>query len=626
MAYSTVTLTGTYLGIGGAPASGSVEIVPSVKRIVDAGGDVILSGRLTATLDEDGAFSIDLPATDDDRLNPTGFGYTVIVRLRNGQHPAVALQLPATPDAVDMADVTPVDPATFAPDATYASLAELDALAADVTGLDGDLSAETDARAAADALLIPLAQKGAASGVAALDSGSRVAEANLPANLAAATLAATYGALTNSTPFAALMAALREGQDDVAIGLVGDSTGDATDEWLYLVGQYLATTFPAYTVRHRVWSDATQAFAAPTTIQTGTGAVERAVVLDPGGTVAAVAYPGANITGDLDISVKVKAVDWSNGTQTFCAKFGASGNRSFRFQINSSGFLIFDWSVDGTALQTVASSGTIVPHADGSIGWVRVVLDVDNGAGGHAIKFYNGSDGIAWTQLGSTVTRATGATSVFASTYDYELGARTGTAEPLTGGARLYEAQIRDGIDGPTVAPRVASLWNRGVGTGVATIEGAPILTLVNGSHLGAALSYLNEATRYKKLTPDFGQAVVFFSDSHNEANTVGQAWINLLSSWVTNVLTRHPMAAPVLLTQNPRYSPAAYIAEHARRRRQTMGWAKQRGYSVVDTYRAFLDNGGGAALINADGIHPTQTALTGGQTVWKNAITALLT
>jgi hypothetical protein len=418
----------------------------------------------------------------------------------------------------------------------------------------------------------------------------------------------------------ALLAALQDAQGDVAVSVVGDSTGDAVDEWFYLLAQALAAKYPAFTVKHRVWSDAAQAFGAPTTIQTGTGGVERAVVLASSGTVAAVAFPGSNITGDLDIRVKLKSPDWSNGTQTVASKFGASGNRSFRFQLNSAGNLIFDWSTDGTNLQSAANSNTPVPFADNATGWVRVVLDVDNGAGGHDIKFYTSADGITWTQLGATVTRATGATTVFASTFSYELGARTSTAEPLVGGARLNEAQIRDGIDGPTIAPRPASLWERGVGTGVPTIEGAPVLTMLNGSHPGAPISYLNDATRVKKMTPNYGQALVFFSDSHNEQNTTGQSWITLLSAWIADVLGRFPMAAPVLLTQNPRYSPATFIDTHAVRRRQTIGWARQQGYGVIDTYGAFLADGRGSALINADGIHPTQSP-DGGQTVWANAV-----
>lgn len=469
-----------------------------------------------------------------------------------------------------------------------------------------------------------------ATGATGADGGSDAVTADRVANgpLTSAALSATYARLRNETPFAPLMAALREGVDDVAIGLVGDSTGDATDEWLYRVGQWLAPLFPAYTVQHRVWADATQRFSAPTTLQTGTGGVQRAAVMAASGAFP-VRTPGVStITGDLDIRVYCKPTSWHTGsTQTFASKFGSGGanvDRAFRFQVNGTGLLTFDWSTDGAALQSAANSTAAVPFADGTAGWVRVTLDVDNGSGGHAISYYTSTDGQTWTQLGTTITRATGVTSIAPATgWPFELGARQGGSEPMNGG-RIYEAEIRDGIDGPTVCPRLPTLWSRISGSGYSSIEGPPVLTLVNGSMPGAGLTYLNETTRVKKMVPGFGQAVQFFADSHNETATVGESWTTSYASWVSNVLARLPMANPVVLTQNPRYSPATFIDTHAQRRRQIMGWARQKGYPVIDTYQALLDDGRGSALINTDGIHPTQVA-NGGQQVWTNAITALM-
>jgi len=125
MTYSTVTLTGTYLGFDGAPASGAVTIIPTVPQIVDAAGNVILSGNVRATLNSAGSFSVVLPATDDVRLNPTGFGYTLIPGLAHGQLTAVSFALPAAVPTVDMADITPVSASTFTAAATYVTLSSL---------------------------------------------------------------------------------------------------------------------------------------------------------------------------------------------------------------------------------------------------------------------------------------------------------------------------------------------------------------------------------------------------------------------------------------------------------------------------------------------------------------------
>jgi lysophospholipase L1-like esterase len=144
--YATVTLTGTYTKADGTADSGKVYITPSTKPILDATGNTIIVGPLTVTLDANGHFSVTLPATDDATLNPTGFGYTLVAALRSGTLPEVSFALPAATATVDMADITPVDPSTFAPAATYVALAE----------------------------------KGSPSGVATLDAGGTVPDAQIP--------------------------------------------------------------------------------------------------------------------------------------------------------------------------------------------------------------------------------------------------------------------------------------------------------------------------------------------------------------------------------------------------------------------------------------------------------------
>lgn len=124
----TVTLTGTYQAVDGKPAAGRVRIQPvtvdpttgratPIGSITNAAGDVVFAGAMVViTLDDAGHFTVDLPASDDPDLNPTGFGYTVTPRLNTANLASVTFALPASLVALDMADVTPADPAaTFAP-------------------------------------------------------------------------------------------------------------------------------------------------------------------------------------------------------------------------------------------------------------------------------------------------------------------------------------------------------------------------------------------------------------------------------------------------------------------------------------------------------------------------------
>jgi uncharacterized protein YneR len=156
-----------------------------------------------------------------------------------------------------------------------------------------------------------------------------------------------------------------------------------------------------------------------------------------------------DITGDIDLRVKVAMDDWTPGVQVaFVSKFTSAGNqRSYKFALNPSGFLAFDWSADGTngvvnGLISTAATGI----TDGATKWVRVTLDVDNGASGNSVQFFTSDDGSTWTQLGSTVTTA-GVTSIYSGTAAVEVGSRNaGTAENASG--EFYRAQVLSGIDG----------------------------------------------------------------------------------------------------------------------------------------------------------------------------------
>lgn len=154
MAYDTFELTGTYNTWDGLPeADRPVYIIPSVPVVIDAEGNKILTGRVKVTLDGTGSFAVDLPDPNDATLNPTGFGYTVSVRLSKTSPAAVSFSVPEGTVTLDMADVTPVDPSTFEPTATYVSQAALDALTATVATKETPAGAQAKADTAeADAI------------------------------------------------------------------------------------------------------------------------------------------------------------------------------------------------------------------------------------------------------------------------------------------------------------------------------------------------------------------------------------------------------------------------------------------------------------------------------------------
>ena len=436
---------------------------------------------------------------------------------------------------------------------------------------------------------------------------------------------ATYAPANGSTNYAPrngrAFAGLKQSLVDLrhcAFAGQGDSTGNEATEWVALLATAIGVANPTYTVRHWVWNDTTQLYDRPVSLQSG--AAGRAYVATGG---VSPAWYGPAMGNDLDVRINLKDVDWSNGAvQTLVARQGASGSYGFKFGLNSTGLMTLTWSSDGTTFNAT-KFGNAVPFADNVEGWLRVVLDADNGAAGHDVKFYQSADGATWTQVGTTITTA-GVTTVYQpSAWPFEFGSRNLGGESLTAGSHVYEVQIRDGIDGPLLCPPNVCAWllpsvSGGGFTG--TINGAPVLDVFNGSKPGAALTYLNDTTRLPKMLPLVAPLAIFLSDSHNENQTSGPPFITAYKAWVDAVKARHVGVSIVAMTQNPEQTPAVYWKTHAKRRPEIMAIAASTGIDVIDTYGAFVaDPGGITALLESDGLHPNAA----GSTVWKNAVKA---
>lgn len=218
MPYATGTVVGHFTGIDGDPSSGGVLISPTVAVLLDDTDNVILSGSVWVKL-ENGEFTIELPATDDATLNPTGFGYTATVTLSSGRKfGPVSFALPGG-DTVDLVDLIPADAGSFDPTVTYVSAA--------------DLLAETNARIAADALKADAAATTTALGLKA-DATALTAEA-----AARLTAQRTYGDLIpvgiGATPIAQSTTSTTSGtgRGGVLIGrAITDIVLDYGNQWI----------------------------------------------------------------------------------------------------------------------------------------------------------------------------------------------------------------------------------------------------------------------------------------------------------------------------------------------------------------------------------------------------------
>ena len=420
----------------------------------------------------------------------------------------------------------------------------------------------------------------------------------------------------------ALIAALSDQSQSVAIQVLGDSTGNDTGEWPRLIANQLASDNPAWTVRTILFSDTTQKYSSPVVIQTGPDGERYFDGATGTSTRTLAASESPYISGTIDVSVKMRLASWSNpGAQVnVFGKSGSPGYRGWYGYLNSTGIVYFAYSTDGTALVTMAATNTGI--TDNTDYWVRWIFTPDDGAGNRVFRAYKSPDGETWTQIGSTVTTS-GAVSVYNnSTIGYEVGGVSISAVVRV--TRLYEIIIRDGEDGKIVAPVMPDLWYP-KSSSSAYFTGSPTLTVVNGSVSGAGITgagnYLADATRLPKLTPNYGQVLCFLSTSHNDGYDHGRSYRATYGAWIDSVKELLPDVPICLLTQNPEKSGATWYREHAKRHIDLLTMEMNKSVVALDTYQDFIDYQNWQTDYMADNVHPNSA----GQAVLANRVMAFI-
>jgi hypothetical protein len=149
---------------------------------------------------------------------------------------------------------------------------------------------------------------------------------------------------------------------------------------------------------------------------------------------------------DLDLRIEV-ALDDYTATQELAARYVATGNqRHFNFRLVNGGQMWLEWYPDGTlASQKSAGSLPVVPANPRQRIALRVVLDVNNGSGGHLVSFYWAPTigATVWTLL-DTDTAGAGTTTLIDGTAGLQLGTNTAVIGNGTKG-RIYAMELWDG-------------------------------------------------------------------------------------------------------------------------------------------------------------------------------------
>lgn len=205
-----------------------------------------------------------------------------------------------------------------------------------------------------------------------------------------------------------------------------------------------------------------QQFGRNTPMSVWVNEAEHHMVVDDDGWAAAQPSSAFDVT-DLDYRVELSPEDIPQLGSDFHVMYTSvggrwittDGNRSWRLMVSLFGDLELAWSPDGTAAE-FAWSLVPIPYPPDTRFAVRVTMDVDNGTGGHTIRFFTAPrlDG-EWTQLGEDWVGGTTTAIYAASSVPLTVG---GADQPTLRG-KYHRAQLLDGIDGSPVASPVFSDW-----------------------------------------------------------------------------------------------------------------------------------------------------------------------
>lgn len=415
------------------------------------------------------------------------------------------------------------------------------------------------------------------------------------------------------TPFqrsggaAAINAALKANRS-CGIAVVGDSTGNATDEWVYLLASHIAGQAPAHKVEHRVWSGSAW---TTTNIQNPNTGERR---WNHPASLGLSAYFGkadlVHVGPDLVVEAKIIAASWSAVAGKIIAQqWGSVPNRNWKLSMGTGTINLQWYESDGTTLRFPAGSSAI-PFVDGQAMWVRVFLDVDNGAGQYAVTHYYSSDGVTWTTAGTT-TGATGVSSVNAGSFTVEV-----LPSAFTNGG-ISQLRVRSSLTGPTENNiAIDNAWRGATSNDEMTLSGDPVLRIDNMSVTGWNLTNTTQAQLNN--IDNHGTLLAFISLSHNEGyagGKVGKDWTDGIKAVADILQARCPMAQIVIVGQNPEAVFSTIdqyqVDGHALRIAQLASFAAREGYGFLNFFRPFHDSGSAILDLVPDGIHPAGAGTT---------------
>jgi len=144
------------------------------------------------------------------------------------------------------------------------------------------------------------------------------------------------------------------------------------------------------------------------------------------------------VTGDIDIRARAILQSWASGsTQSMVTKRDSGGsNMGYALRVNTTGELSLIFGTSSTTFATATSSAA-TGFAANSTNWIRVTRNSSTGD----VLFYTSANGSTWSQLGATISTASG--NIYASTSALIVGTGVVFSEPCVG--KIYRAQVYAG-------------------------------------------------------------------------------------------------------------------------------------------------------------------------------------
>lgn len=394
---------------------------------------------------------------------------------------------------------------------------------------------------------------------------------------------------------AAFKAQLDSAASDQVLAVLGDSTGNGTDEWVYLLTQVLEAGATTHYIDHYLYDDATKAYVLTallgrqSTFSNMTDAFTR-----PDGALGTTSSGGQV---------------WKANTWTIASNIAYPSSTSAYLEINAplaaSSFKI-------QADLKYSTTGDYRIYAlDGSSKYLFFAL---NGAGSVSVFLQDGvSPGVVATMaaLGLSAGQFYTMTIVKDSLniWVHINGRQMVVALTSAQDARLTGRSV--GFN--SVSSITGHAWDNIKVGGITKPSNK--LTIRNGSVSGTGFTY--HATNIATLVPERPD-FAFVSLGHNETAKAPAAFMAAYDTYVAALRTQAggapiPIAAVV---QNPQMSPAANVAAHAANMLALKAGCPSRGLDRIDVYDAFNASplGLSALIDNSDGVHP----IPAGSALWE--------